>query len=186
VAEAQKYSKQLATAERLAPELAVLEAHIALFEQLDAYSNPADAPASLINQAIAAAGGGAKGLTMLDNIAANQAGIESVIAVEPQLLQLKPYAAQLESLQAPGAPQALLYLQAHKTVLTQAQAQAPGQWKKWYWVCFGGIIFFLICIPLLRGRWSPAAARRDEEEHEAAVQAELAQLVDLGTPEYPY
>jgi hypothetical protein len=34
----------------------------------------------------------------------------------------------------------------------------------------------VLCIPLLRGRWSPAQARRDEEEHEAATQAELAKL----------
>jgi hypothetical protein len=28
----------------------------------------------------------------------------------------------------------------------------------------------------MRGRWSPAAARRDEAEHEAMVQAEMAKL----------
>jgi MFS family permease len=185
VLEAQKYSKQLATAQRLAPELAVLQAHLALFEQLDTYSNPADAPPALINQAIAAAGGGAKGLAMLANISANQAGIESVEAVQTQLLQLKPYAAQLELLQKPGVAQALEYLNAHGKSLEQAQAQAPGQWQKWYWVCFGGIIFFILCIPLLRGRWSPSAARRDEEEHEAEIQAELDNLADMGAPEYP-
>ena len=62
-----------------------------------------------------------------------------------------------------------------------AQAQAPGQWKNWYWVCFGGIVFFLLCIPLLRGRWRPSDARRDEEEHEAATQAELAHLATAGS-----
>jgi MFS family permease len=184
VAEAQKYSKQLATAQRLAPELAVLQAHTALFAQLATYSNPNDIPPALVNQAIAAAGGGTKGLAMLADIQANTKAIESVESVELQLLQLKPYAAQLTALQKPGVPQALLFLQAHEKVLTQAQAQAPGQWKKWYWVCFGGIIFFILCIPLLRGRWSPAAARRDEEEHEAQMQEELSQLVDLGTQEY--
>ncbi len=43
-------------------------------------------------------------------------------------------------------------------------------------LCFGGIIFFLLSIPLLPGRWKPADARRDEQEHEAMVQAELAKL----------
>ncbi len=43
-------------------------------------------------------------------------------------------------------------------------------------MCFGGIIFFLLSIPLLRGRWKPADARRDEAEHEAMVAAELAEL----------
>ena len=56
---------------------------------------------------------------------------------------------------------------------------APGQWKRWYWICFGGIIFFLLSIPLLRGRWTTADARRDEEEHEAMVEAELAAMQGL-------
>jgi MFS family permease len=185
VLEAQKYAKQLGEAQRLAPELAVLQAHITLFLQLQAYKNPADAPPALINQAIAAAGGGTKGLAMLANISANQAGIQDVLSAETQLLQLKPYAAQLELLQKPGVTQALLFLNAHGKALQQAQAQAPNQWKKWYWVCFGGIIFFILCIPLLRGRWSPMAARRDEEEHEAEIQAELDDLADMGQPEYP-
>jgi MFS family permease len=185
VAEAQTYKTQLATAQRLAPELAVLQSHIALFEQLDTYKNPADAPASLINQAIAAAGGGAKGLAVLTDISANQAGIESVLSVETQLLALKPYAAQLTAL-SKVPPSVISYLQAHKTSLEQAQAQAPGQWKDWYWVCFGGIVFFVLCIPLLRGRWSPMAARQDEEQHEAATRAELDHLATgFATPEYP-
>ena len=57
-----------------------------------------------------------------------------------------------------------------------AQARAPNEWKRWYWACFAGIIFFLLCIPLLHGRWRPSDARRDEEEHEAVTQAELAKL----------
>ena len=38
------------------------------------------------------------------------------------------------------------------------------------------MIFFLCSIPLLRGRWRPRDAKRDEEEHEAMVEAELAKL----------
>ena len=38
------------------------------------------------------------------------------------------------------------------------------------------MIFFLCTVPLMRGRWSPAQARADEEAHEAMVQAELAKL----------
>ena len=37
-------------------------------------------------------------------------------------------------------------------------------------------MFFLLSIPLLRGRWRPKDARRDEEEHNAMVDAELAKL----------
>ncbi|HET9076974.1 MAG TPA: hypothetical protein VFN68_08575, partial [Acidimicrobiales bacterium] len=53
---------------------------------------------------------------------------------------------------------------------------SPGQWKTWYWICFAGIIFFMATVPLMRGRWSPKAARADEEAHEAMVQAEMAKL----------
>jgi MFS family permease len=79
-------------------------------------------------------------------------------------------------------PQVLLYLKEHAGAVTQAAAQAPGQWKAWYWICFAGIVFFLLSIPLLRGRWSPAAARKDEQEHDAMVTAELAKLKTAATP----
>ena len=175
VATAQKYQSQLLTAQKFAPELAVLQAHAALFTQLSTYSNPAAAPPKLINEAIAAAGGGAKGLAVLTTIQANQKAIESVVAVQGQLLPLQPYAKQLTALSKVPKP-ALTYLQVHGPTVEKAQAESPNQWKHWYWVCFGGVIFFLLCIPLVRGRWNPAAARRDEEEHEAATQAELEQL----------
>ena len=195
VANAQKYQVQLANAQKFAPELAVLQAHQALFAQLARYPNPAKIPPALQAKAVAAAGGGAKGLAILESIAANKAAITGVIAVGPQLQALAPYAAQLKALApvaaqlqaiAPYAaqlkalskvpPQVFAFLKAHGTSVQKAAAQTAGQWKTWYWICFGGIIFFLLCIPLLRGRWSPAAARRDEAEHEAMVAAELAKL----------
>ena len=93
----------------------------------------------------------------------------------PKLATVAPYAAQLTAL-SKVPPQVFPYLKAHAAAVQKAAAQAPGQWKTWYWVCFGGIIFFLLSIPLLRGRWKPSDARRDEEEHEAMVAAELAKL----------
>jgi len=195
VAIAQKDSVQLANAVKFAPELAVIQAHQAIFTKLAKYTNPAKIPASLLNKAIAAAGGGAKGLGVLNTISANSKAIDGVIAVAPQLEKVKPFATQLTVLQnaAPDlaklAPYTksltayskipapvLAYLQAHASAVQQAASQQDGQWKTWYWVCFGGIIFFLLSIPLLRGRWSPAAARKDEAEHEAMVQAELAAM----------
>ncbi len=68
------------------------------------------------------------------------------------------------------------YMKAHASDVAAAAAKSPGQWRTWYWVCFGGLIFFLLSIPLLRGRWRPRDAKRDEDEHEAMVQAELAKL----------
>ena len=175
VATAQQYKAQLANAQKFAPELKVIEANPALFTRLASYSNPASIPPALIKQAVTAAGGGATGTAVLTTINANKAAITGVIAVAPKLATVAPYAAQLTALSKVPA-QALAYLKAHAAAVQKAAVQAPGQWKTWYWVCFGGIIFFLLSIPLLRGRWKPSDARRDEQEHEAMVEAELAKL----------
>ncbi len=186
---------QLANAQKFAPELAVLQAHPALFAKLATYTNPAKIPPALQAQAIAAAGGGAKGIGILTTIAANQAAINGVIAVGPALQTVAPYAADLKTIAPYSAelttmapysaqltalskvpPGVFAYLNAHGAAVTKAAAQTAGQWKTWYWICFGGIIFFLLSIPLLRGRWRPRDARRDEAEHEAKMQEELARL----------
>jgi MFS family permease len=194
-------STQLANAVKFAPELTVIEAHQALFAELNA--DPTNT--TLQAQAVAAAGGGAKGAAVLATIAANKAAINGVIAVGSQLATVTPYAADLTTI-APYAaqlktiapysaeltaiapysaqltalskvpPAAIAYLNAHASAVQTAAANTAGQWKTWYWICFGGIIFFLLSIPLLRGRWRPRDAKRDEEEHEALVQAELAKL----------
>ena len=175
VATATQYKAQLANAQKFAPELAVIQANPALFAKLATYPNPAAIPPKLAAQAVAAAGGGAKGTTILTTIAANGAAIRGVIAVAPKLATVAPYAAQLTAL-SKVPPQVFPYLKAHGASVQTAAAQEAGQWKDWYWVCFGGIIAFLLSIPLLRGRWRPSSARRDEEEHEAMVAAELAKL----------
>jgi ACS family D-galactonate transporter-like MFS transporter len=195
VAIATKDSVQLGNAVKFAPELAVLQAHAALFAQLATYTNPAKIPPALAAKAVAAAGGGVKGIGILNSISSNKAAIEGVIAVAPQLNSLKPYATQLTVLKnaAPDLaklkpytasltayakipPPVLAFLSAHASAVEAADAQQYGQWKTWYWVCFGGIIFFLLSIPLLRGRWRPSDARKDEAEHEAMVEAELAAM----------
>ena len=201
----QKDATQLANAQKFAPELAVIQANPALFTKLATYTDPAKIPPALVNQAIAAAGGGAKGLGVLTTIAANKAAINGVIAVAPDLQKVAPYATDLKTIapystqlstiapysselttMAPyGAqltalskvpPEVFPYLQAHGKAVQDAAATTAGQWKTWYWICFGGIIFFLLSIPLLRGRWRTRDAKRDEAEHEAKVQEEMAKL----------
>ncbi len=177
---------QLANAVKFAPELAVIKANPALFAQLATYSSdPAKIPSSLVAKALAAAGGGTKGAAILTTIDANSAAIDGVIAVSSQLAKVTPYAADLTAIAPYSAqltalskvpPSAIAYLKAHGSAVSTASANAPGQWRTWWWVCFGGMIFFLLSIPLLRGRWRPRDARRDEQEHEAMVQAELAKL----------
>jgi MFS family permease len=175
VATATKYKTQLAEASKFAPELTVIQAHPALFGKLATYTNPAAIPPALQAQAVGAAGGGTAGVAILQTIAANSSAIDSVMAVAPQLQAVAPYAAQLTAL-SKVPPQVFPYLKAHGAAVTKAAASTAGQWKNWYWICFGGIIFFLLCIPLVRGRWKPSDARRDEQEHEAMVAAELAKL----------
>jgi MFS family permease len=75
---------------------------------------------------------------------------------------------------APASDKA--FLAAHGPAVASAAKDAPQQWKNWYWICFGGMIFFLITVPLMRGEWSPKKAKRLEDEHEAMVQAEMAKL----------
>jgi len=197
VATAKADTTQIANAAKFAPELAVIQAHPALFLQAAKY--PANkVPAKLAGELVAAAGGGSKGLAILSTISANQAAIQGVIGVASQLQTLTPYSAQLTALSkvppsviaavsAPGVaaelgalqkipPSVTAYMSAHAGAVASAAAKSPGQWRTWYWICFGGIIAFLLSIPLLRGRWRPSDAKRDEDEHEAMVQAELAKL----------
>jgi MFS family permease len=185
IATATQDSVQLANAQKFAPELAVIQANPALFTKLATFPDPSKIPPALLGQAIAAAGGGAKGIGVLTTIQANKAAIQGVIAVAPALQTVAPYAADLQKI-APFSAQltalskvpkaATSYLQAHGAAVQKAAAQSPGQWKTWYWICFGGIIFFLLSVPLLKGRWKPSDARKDEAEHEAMVEAELAKL----------
>ena len=195
IAAAQANATQLANAQKFAPELAVIQAHPALFTKLATYSSPAKIPPALLGQAISAAGGGAKGVAVLTTIANNKAAINGVIAVAPQLQQVAPYATDLKTIAPYSAqlntiapysaqlkalagvpPGVFAYLQAHGAAVQKAAAQTVGQWKTWYWICFGGIIFFLASIPLLRGRWRTRDAKRDEAEHEARMREELAKL----------
>jgi ACS family D-galactonate transporter-like MFS transporter len=181
LATASRLGPQLANAQKFAPELAVIAAHPALFTKLAA----APTNTALQAQAVAAAGGGAKGIAVVKTIGANQAAINGVIAAGPQLQTIAPYAADLKVIAPYSAqltalskvpPAAIAYLTAHAAAVQKAAAQTANQWKTWYWICFGGIIFFLLSIPLLKGRWKPSDARRDEQEHEAMIQAELAKL----------
>jgi len=205
LATAQANATQLANAQKFAPELAVIQAHPALFTKLATYTNPAKIPPSLVAQAVAAAGGGAKGLKVLSTISANQAAIAGVIAAAPALKTVAPYASELTTiapysaqlktiapysseltLMAPYAaqltalskvpPGVFAYLNAHGAAVQKAATQTVSQWKTWYWICFAGIIVFLLSIPLLKGRWRTRDAKRDEDEHEAKVQEELAKL----------
>jgi hypothetical protein len=70
----------------------------------------------------------------------------------------------------------LVFLAEHGKDVQNAAANAPGQWKAWWWVCVGGMVLFIPFIFVMTGRWRPRKAREDAEEHERKVQEELAAL----------
>jgi hypothetical protein len=60
--------------------------------------------------------------------------------------------------------------------LVPAQKASPNQWKRWWLICLAGQVIFGLLVFTMRGRWSPKAAKRDFEDHERLVEAELAKL----------
>ena len=68
------------------------------------------------------------------------------------------------------------YLADNGAEVKQAQADNPGQWQTWWWVCFAGQVVFIPFIFLLTGRWSPRRAGSDEQAHREAVERELDAL----------
>jgi MFS family permease len=179
---AQTHTAVVAEATALGPELQAITSHLALFTQL--HANPT-------NTALSAQAEQAVGPAVFAKIVANQATITNL---------LSNYGTQLAALRAvPASAKALVeanaanlkalntvpssvrsYVQAHGAAVARDAAKTPAQWQHLWWVCFGAMIFFLLTIPLMRGRWSPKKARQDEAEHEAMVQAELAKLAAGG------
>jgi MFS family permease len=96
--------------------------------------------------------------------------------------ELATYETQLKTLVQPYQAQ-LTFVQKHQAALTDlsaAQKQAPAQWQHWFYVDMAGMVIFIPLIWLTKGRWRPAAARRDAAEHEARVNEELSRLVSQG------
>jgi MFS family permease len=92
--------------------------------------------------------------------------------------QLVKYQSQLKSLVQPYARE-LNYLSAnqkHLAALQDGVTRSPGQWRRWFWIDFGGMVVFVPLIFLMKGRWSPRRAKQDADAHERGVVAELARL----------
>jgi MFS family permease len=101
--------------------------------------------------------------------------LPKVVGSVTPLVEAPYFLGQLHTaLAAHIAPSAALMAQIG--VIQAAAAAAPAQWKTWYGICIGGVVIFLACIFIMRGRWSPAAARADEDAHHALVAEELAKL----------
>ena len=60
--------------------------------------------------------------------------------------------------------------------IQQAAAASPAEWQNWYWVCIGGVLLFVATTFVMRGRWSPAAAKADVDAHDRLVAQQLAEM----------
>jgi hypothetical protein len=101
--------------------------------------------------------------------------LPKVVGSVTPLVEAPYFLGQLHAvLAAHATPSAALMTQIG--AIQAAAAAAPGQWKTWYGICIAGVAVFLACIFIMRGRWSPAAARADEHAHNALVAQELAKL----------
>jgi hypothetical protein len=85
-----------------------------------------------------------------------------------------------------SSPQLASLLVVEKKVIP-AQKASGNEWKRWWRVCIGGQLVFLVLVFFMRGRWSPRAARKDFEERERFVTSELAKFRGEPGPEQtPY
>lgn len=117
-----------------------------------------------------------------DLSAANLAAFQKVV---PPYVFTKTIAnaAKLKTLVVPYEAE-LTFLANHQSQLTALEngvAKSPKQWQHWFWVCVVGMILFIPTIWVNRGRWSMKAARKDAQEHEQGVEAELQELVGSTT-----
>jgi len=79
-------------------------------------------------------------------------------------------------LQDPKVVAQLHYLQANAPSVQKAASDSPKQWQKYFWIAVGGQILFIPLIFVMAGFWDPRKARKQEAEHEAWVQSEMAKL----------
>jgi hypothetical protein len=101
----------------------------------------------------------------------------------PALLRFQPLASVVQAggsisnaqIAGVGATDLESLLRSEK-ILIPAQKESPNQWKRWWWVCIGGMVVFFGLVFTMRGRWSPRAAKRDLEERDRLVAEELARL----------
>jgi ACS family D-galactonate transporter-like MFS transporter len=84
-------------------------------------------------------------------------------------------------LQDPKVQSTLKFLQANAPAVQAAAKDSPKQWQVYFWIAVGGEIVFIPLIFLMAGFWNPRKAKKHQEDHEALVEAELAQLHETGT-----
>ena len=167
--------KVITLSQQYATELATLDA-IDPRTQRALLSNPGD------RQAQAAAVGDIASAFKISEAQATSrlVAVTSVPAADLAFLAKNGPAVQTagNSLQALGAVPAddLTYLQEEGPAVQQAVEDAPGQWRKYFWMAVIGELLFIPFIFLMAGFWNPRNARKHAAEHDRRVTAELAAL----------
>jgi MFS family permease len=80
------------------------------------------------------------------------------------------------ALKDPKVQASLKELQAKVPGVKQAKHDSPQQWQTYFWVAVGGQVVFIPLIFVMAGFWDPRKARKQQQEHEARVNAELAKI----------
>jgi len=156
--------------------------------------HPAAAPASVITalKAMKPYGPGQALADVLQtygrthNVIAGMAAVPASLKIQMQgLLAFSPLATDIQAGRPVSAaqiaavhsssPQLATLLSVEKKVIP-AQKASSNEWKRWWWVCVAGQFTFLVLVFFMRGRWSPRAAKRDFDERERFVAAELEKL----------
>jgi MFS family permease len=101
--------------------------------------------------------------------------VPAVITSVTPLVTAPYYFSQLQAAQATHATPSAELL-SHLQTIAAAGAAAPAQWQDWYWLCVAGAAIFVASIFTMRGRWSPAAAKADQQAHDAEVASALARM----------
>ncbi len=141
--------------------VAFAQSHASLLKVLNEPQNAPTVSALAASPSAAniAAAERALGPTVFSELVDNQSQLKTLVL---------PYTAQLN------------YLAAHQAQLTALQNginESAQQWQHWFWVSIGGMVVFIPTIFLIKGRWSPARAKRDLEAHGEEVERALQDLV---------
>jgi MFS family permease len=116
-------------------------------------------------------------LAKLNANPANPAAIAAAVGDISRQGHVSPAVALQQLVAVSKVPKAdLAYLTSYGPQVQKAVAAAPHEWQRWWWVCFGAEALLIPTVFLMKGRWSPKAARRDELEHEKMIEEELAAL----------
>ena len=107
-------------------------------------------------------------------ITASFLAVPHVVGSVTPLIEARRTMAAIAKVQAAKQPLSQELL-ARAQALKNAVDHSPEEWRTWYWICVAGIALFILSIFIMRGRWSPAAARADAAAHDTAVERELAQ-----------